>query len=107
MTSPGIPTSFPYLSVAKQYGVDYWRVLKFADLLEKSPPKQEDWALPRIWMVATCLAFKHEQGRRMESGQGAIVTVYGDCGVIHGNVEEWPICDVGASILKSKLRTDK
>jgi hypothetical protein len=59
------PTSYPYLSVAKAYGVDYWRVLQFADLLDERPPVPEDWALPYPWMVATCLAYKNEQNRRM------------------------------------------
>jgi hypothetical protein len=60
-------TTFPYFAVAKQYGVDYWRVLQFADLLDSTPPREADWGLPHLWMVATCVAFKHEQNRRVSS----------------------------------------
>jgi hypothetical protein len=93
-----MPTSFPYLAVAKQYGVDYWRVLQFADLIDEWPPKPEDWALDP-WKVATCLAWKAEDQRRKNVvGLNTIVTVRGDCGVIHDNVEQWQNCSVCASI---------
>ena len=58
-------TSFPYLAVAKQYGVDYWRVLQFAELLDEWPPKPSDWHL-HPWKIATCLAWVDERNRRSQ-----------------------------------------
>jgi hypothetical protein len=115
-------TSFPYLAVAKQYGVDYWRVLQFAELIDRWPPKPEDWALD-MWKVATCMAWKTEHDRRQSSAPliqwsaisdptswdlpkdmgNIIVTVRGDCGVVHENVVQWQNCATCASILKSRL----
>jgi hypothetical protein len=56
-------TSFPYLKVAREHDVEYWRVLDFAGLVEKWPPKQSDWNL-RSWQVAVCMAWVQEQNRR-------------------------------------------
>lgn len=102
-------TSFPYLAVSKQYGVDYWRVLQFAGLLDGAPPRPADWGLPHLWMVATCLAWKQERDRRFDFEPPAdddhypvIVTVRGDCGQEHKNVEEWQNCFACASISKSR-----
>jgi hypothetical protein len=111
--------------VAKQYGVDYWRVLQFSELLDESPPKPADWSLPHLWMVATCLAWRQERARRFDIGPkmiqwsvaldptswdasptagSVIMSVKGDCGHIHPTLEGWQSCPVCEGILKSRLR---
>ena len=89
-------TSFPYLAVAKQYGVDYRRVLQFAELLDDAPPTQSSWNLSRLWMVATCAAYMNEQNRRMaqapEDEFNVVIKVRGNCGLVHNSIEEWQKC---------------
>lgn len=57
-------TSFPYLKIAREYGVEYWRVLQFADLVDQMPPTERDWARSNMWEIAVCLAWVKESGRR-------------------------------------------
>lgn len=116
-------TSFPYLAVAKQYGVDYRQVLQFAELIDQWPPV--DWGLD-MWKVATCMAWKTEHDRRRAAAPliqwsatsdvtswdpdpttgSVIVTVRGECGLIHRNFEEWQNCVTCASIIVQLSEVD-
>lgn len=65
MTTFRPDTSFPYLKVARDHGIEYWRVLAFADLVDKWPPHERDWARPNVWEIEVCLVWTKERNRRL------------------------------------------
>lgn len=54
-------TSFPYLKIARDYGVPYADVLRFVDAIEQAPNTDPVW---EWWMAAAWMAGIAEHERR-------------------------------------------
>jgi len=94
MTTFRPDTSFPYLKIAREFGVDYGRVIRFGAELDVVPPSKSDWGILNQWELAVCIAWLHERDRRdrVKAEQGLIVaSVVGNCGTPH-TFEEWRAC---------------
>ena len=62
MTAFRPDTSFPYFKVAREYGVDYGDVIRFAEAMD-------GWGIPvpcNIWQQAVASAWLAEYSRRSE-----------------------------------------
>jgi hypothetical protein len=65
------PSSFPYLQVAREHGVDYGEVLRLADFID-SDENDKNWpgmpaAFSAEWQVATLRAHSRERVRRLDA----------------------------------------
>ena len=57
-------TSFPYLTVAREHGMDYGKVLAFAEMLDRMGGKPQGWEMRDPWERETVRAWAAEQDRR-------------------------------------------
>jgi hypothetical protein len=53
-------TSFPYLKIAREQGVDYGKVIRFVENIECSP----EWQYLEPWERLAVAAWRAEQERR-------------------------------------------
>jgi len=69
-------TSFPYLKVAREHGVDYGEVLRFAGMLDDSghiligDARRRGWGGLSVWKIAACEAWLNEDDRRRDVRHG-------------------------------------
>lgn len=57
-------TTFPYLKVSRDFGIDYAVVLQFVALLDRMRGKPDGWLKMTPWRQAAVFAWDQEQKRR-------------------------------------------